>query len=63
MSHLQLGARLDGDATAFLHLTRKMLLRAELATDPLDAAEVAGIQGACTFLTMRGLDWLPAVVK
>jgi hypothetical protein len=24
----------------------------------LDAAEIAGVEGACTFLRLRGLDWL-----
>src|SRR4051795_12828238 len=46
------------DLIALPHPTWRVLLRAELTTDLLDAAELAGVEGACTFLTMRGLEWL-----
>src|SRR4051795_2628410 len=46
------------DLIALPHPTWEALLRAELTTDLLDAAEIAGVEGACAFLQMRGLDWL-----
>src|SRR4051795_6089819 len=46
------------DVIALPHPTWEALLRAELTTDLLDAAEIAGVEGACAFLQMRGLDWL-----
>jgi hypothetical protein len=51
------------DTIALPHPTWEALLLGELTTDLLDAAEIAGVEGACDFLTLRGLDWLPAVVK
>ena len=51
------------DTIALPHPTWEALLLGELTTDLLDAAEIAGVAGACTFLTMRGLDWLPATVQ
>jgi replication protein len=46
------------DLIALPHPTWKTLLEHELTTDLLDAAELAGVEGACTFLRLRGLDWL-----
>src|SRR3954466_9585575 len=46
------------DVIALPHPTWEALLRAELTTDLLDAAELAGAEGACVFLRLRGLDWL-----
>jgi Replication protein len=43
--------------------TWEALLRGELTTDLLDAAEIAGIEGACTFLQLRGLEWIPVVAQ
>jgi hypothetical protein len=51
------------DTIALPSLTWEALLLGELTTDLLDAAELAGIEGACTFLTQRGLDFLPVVMK
>jgi Replication protein len=51
------------DVIALPRLTWEALLLGELTTDLLDAAELAGVQGACAFLTQRGLEWIPAVVK
>jgi Replication protein len=46
------------DLIALPHPTWEALLMGELTTDLLDAAEIAGVEGACTFLRLRGLDWL-----
>jgi hypothetical protein len=51
------------DTIALPRPTWDALLLGELTTDLLDAAEIAGVAGACTFLQLRGLEWLPAVVK
>src|SRR4051794_1660166 len=51
------------DAIALPHPTWQTLLDRELTTDLLDAAELAGVAGACTFLTTRGLAFLPVVVQ
>jgi hypothetical protein len=54
---------LGEDVIALPHPTWEALLLGELTTDLLDAAELAGVQGACAFLTTRGLEWLPAVSR
>ena len=51
------------DTIALPRLTWEALLLGELTTDLLDAAELGGVEGACSFLQMRGLDYLPVVVK
>jgi replication protein len=51
------------DVLALPYSTWQTLLGGQWTTDLLDAAELAGIEGACTFLTVRGLAFLPAVVK
>ena len=51
------------DTIALPHLTWEALLQGELTTDLLDAAEIAGVEGACTFLTMRSLDWVSVGAK
>src|SRR4051812_23358040 len=38
--------------------TWEVLLRQELTTDLLDAAEIGGVEGACTFLAIRDLEWV-----
>jgi len=43
--------------------TWQALLLGELTTDLLDAAELAGVQGACAFLQVRGLTFLPVAAK
>jgi hypothetical protein len=49
------------DLIALPHSTWEALLRAELTTDLLDAAEIAGVDGACAFLTLRDLKWIGVV--
>jgi hypothetical protein len=49
------------DLIALPHSTWEALLRAELTTDLLDAAEIAGVDGACAFLTLRDLEWIGVV--
>jgi hypothetical protein len=51
------------DTIALPHPTWEALLLGELTTDLLDVAEIAGVEGACDFLTQRGLPFLPAVVR
>jgi hypothetical protein len=43
--------------------TWKALLDRELTTDLLDAAELGGVEGACRFLTICGLPFLPVVLR
>src|SRR4051794_40794675 len=49
------------DLIALPHSTWEALLRAELTTDLLDAAEIAGLDGARAFLTLRDLEWIGVV--
>jgi hypothetical protein len=51
------------DTIALPHPTWDVLLRGELTTDLLDAAELGGVEGACAFLKQRGLDYLPVVAQ
>jgi hypothetical protein len=51
------------DVIALPRPTWEALLIGELTTDLLDAAEIAGIDGACTFLRMRSLEWVPVGAK
>jgi Replication protein len=51
------------DTIALPHPTWEALLRGELTTDLLDAAEIGGVEAACAFLQLRGLEWVPAVVR
>jgi Replication protein len=51
------------DVLAFPHPTWDALLRAELTTDLLDAAELGGVEGACAFLTERALAYVPVAVQ
>jgi hypothetical protein len=51
------------DLIALPHPTWEVLLRAELTTDLLDAAEIAGTEGACAFLQLRGLTWIPVAAR
>jgi hypothetical protein len=51
------------DTIALPHPTWEALLSGELTTDLLDAAELAGVAGACSFLQMRGLEFLPVIAK
>ncbi len=46
------------DTIALPRPTWEFLLRQELTTDLLDAAEIAGVEGACAFLTIRDLEWI-----
>jgi hypothetical protein len=46
------------DLIALPYPTWKALLQHELTTDLLDAAEILGIEGACTFLAIRDLEWV-----
>jgi hypothetical protein len=46
------------DTIALPRPTWEALLQAALTTDLLDAAEIAGIEGACSFLTVRDLEWI-----
>jgi Replication protein len=46
------------DVIALPHPTWKTLLERELTTDLLDAAEISGVEGACTFLAIRDLEWM-----
>jgi hypothetical protein len=49
------------DLIALPHPTWEALLRGELTTDLLDAAEIAGVEGACAFLALRDLEWIGVV--
>jgi hypothetical protein len=49
------------DLIALPHPTWEALLRAELTTDLLDAAEIAGVEGARAFLVLRDLEWIGVV--
>jgi hypothetical protein len=49
------------DVIALPHSTWDALLRGELTTDLLDAAEIAGVDGARAFLTLRDLEWIGVV--
>jgi hypothetical protein len=49
------------DLIALPHPTWEALLRGELTTDLLDAAEIAGVEGARAFLTLRDLEWIEVV--
>jgi hypothetical protein len=51
------------DLIALPRPTWEFLLRAELTTDLLDAAEIAGVEGACAFLQLRGLTWVPVAAQ
>jgi hypothetical protein len=51
------------DVIALPRPTWKALLDRELTTDLLDAAELGGVEGACRFLTIRGLPFLPVVLR
>jgi Replication protein len=46
------------DLIALPYLTWTALLQHELTTDLLDAAEISGVEGACTFLAIRDLEWV-----
>jgi|tagenome__1003787_1003787.scaffolds.fasta_scaffold20979921_5 hypothetical protein len=49
------------DLIALPHSTWEVLLRDELTTDLLDAAELAGVDGARAFLSLRDLEWIGVV--
>jgi Replication protein len=49
------------DLIALTHPTWEALLRGELTTDLLDAAEIAGVEGARAFLAIRDLEWIGVV--
>src|SRR3954454_23205403 len=54
---------LGEDVIALPHPTWEALLRGELTTDLLDAAEIARVEGACAFLAMRSLEWITVAAK
>jgi hypothetical protein len=49
------------DTIALPHPTWEVLLRGELTTDLLDAAEIAGVEGAMQWLNARDLEWIGVV--
>jgi len=51
------------DVIALPRPTWEALLLGELTTDLLDAAEIAGVEGACTFLSIRSLEWVQVGAK
>jgi hypothetical protein len=54
---------LGEDTIALPRPTWEALLRGELTTDLLDAAEIGGVEAACAFLQLRGLEWLVVAAK